>query len=417
MAPIINPPPVTFESRLSELFRTLHETHGGPAYLSRSQLDEVRKGAEQQLREAGDEDEDSYLAACSWTMDQLLDPMASHLRPTQAVAARERFHGRISLGLTVRTKLVRQPADHALLLPWSGWRRVSVVRRVEDGSAAARAGVQEGDELLEVSGFALSGASRAAALEIVDIGPEGEVVPITLRESANVRTVHLRRATVPLTTVSCRSLDCGTARCNIVTISSFGSTTAAELRAALRKLRQAKGADEVLVFDLRGNEGGLLPEAIDACRMLLPSGAHILSLCKTCPPRVVKSFHRRWYHRSELPASRAHARGHPYVVLVNRASASSAEIFAGALAHSGGALVVGQRTYGKGSSQAVVYQTDGHAVSFTAYTLAVGRHGGRRVDLANGVEPQVRWSWRAPRSSVIAMNGEVERALRVALGE
>jgi C-terminal processing protease CtpA/Prc len=101
------------------------------------------------------------------------------------------------------------------------------------------------------------------------------------------------------------------------------------------------------------------------------------------------------------------------VVLVDRASASSAEVFAGALAQSGGALVVGQCTYGKGSSQAVVYQSDGHAVSFTAYTLAVGRRRGRQmIDLSMGVEPQVRWRWRTARLNVLPVaNAELERAL------
>ena len=81
----------------------------------------------------------------------------------------------------------------------------------------------------------------------------------------------------------------------------------------------------------------------------------------------------------------------PLVVLVNDASASSAEVFAGALAHAGGAQVIGTRTYGKGSSQAVCYQTDGYAVSFTAYTLTVGkRHGHVRLD-GRGVTPHLKW--------------------------
>lgn len=392
--------------RLGELFDTLRRTHGGPAYIPIRSLQDLQQHAEKRLRE--DDSEEAFLDVCSWAMRQLLDPLATHMRPSQAVAARERFHGRVSLGLKLEMRFARQPASGRL---WHGWRRVSVVRSVEEGSAAEHAGLQAGDEVLEVCGLPLVGASREEALEIVDMGPEGEVVPITLRKRAAIRTVKLTRTIVPLSTVSCRPLSCGAMRCNIVTISSFGSTTAAELRAHLRKLRSTS-KNEMLVFDLRGNEGGLLPEAISACRMLLPRGAHILSLCKAAPPRVVKSYHRRWFHRSELPGVNKRRDHPPYVVLVDRASASSAEVFAGALAQSGGALVVGQCTYGKGSSQAVVYQSDGHAVSFTAYTLAVGRRRGRQMlDLAMGVEPQVRWRWRTARSTLPVANAELERAL------
>lgn len=401
--------------RLGELFRTMRDTHGGPAYLSRRELDKVQRDAERMMLRSTDEggseaDEESFHAASAWAMAQLRDPLAAHLRPWQAVAARERFHGHISLGLTLESKLVRQAA--ASRWPWGRWRRASIVSSVAAGSAAARAGLQTGDELLEVGGLPISGPLRHEALQVLDEGPEGEMVPITLRaQRASMRTVRLCRRTVPLTTVSYRSVSCralANGVAHVVTISSFGSTTAAELRSALRQLRSAHVGD-VLVFDLRCNEGGLLPEAIGACRMLLPCGAHILSLCKTAPQRVVKSYHRRWYHRCELPMA---IRSRPYVVLVNRASASSAEVFAGALAHSGGALVIGTRTYGKGSSQAVVYQTDGHAISFTAYTLAVGQRGRHRVPLSEGVEPHMPWRWRAPRGVRVAADAEIERVLQ-----
>ena len=64
-----------------------------------------------------------------------------------------------------------------------------------------------------------------------------------------------------------------------------------------------------------------------------------------------------------------------------------------ALAHAAGALVVGTCTYGKGSSQAVVYLPDGFAASFTAYTLSVGRRRGDQPLDGVGVEPHVAWSW------------------------
>ena len=465
-------PRVQYMERLDELFRSLRTTHGGPAYVSKSGLEFVRREAEERLQEASTLGEDTYLAVCAWAMAQLADPLSSHLRPLQAIAARERFHGRVGLGLTLKTIKLRCGGGtggdsdggggggsatvgdtstlHTQLGRWwrrvsdrrSSWRRASMVSAVEDGSAAARGGLRVGDELLQVGGLSISQQeTRRAALDLLEEGPEGEAVAVAYRrpDAAGDSSVRLTRTPVPLSTVRWHPLQCSglvTGVAHVVAISTFGSHTADELKAALRRLRRyeserrgnrSASADApratTIVFDLRGNEGGLLPEAIAASRMVLPRGAHILSLCKEAPDRrVVKTFRRRWYHRNELPAHMA--KSHPLIVLVNHASASSAEVFAAALAHSGGAVVVGQQTYGKGSSQAVVYQSDGHAISFTAYTLAVG-NGRRRVPLSHGVEPRVRWRWRANAALSTdllepvdrADSEEVRRAIRLAAAE
>ena len=521
--------------RLRDLVASMKATHGGPAYVTEDALDDALSYAEDLVQddEHGNEcSEDAYTSACTWFMRQLSDPMASHLRPTQAIAARERFHGRTSLGLTLHMKLIPEEEDETArsmaatevesssgsvysllatcgagprswLRRWRrGWRRAAVVMEIAAGSPAAHAGIQPGDELLEVGGQPCVGPTRAAALELLESGVEGSSISVTCRRQqqesrrvaasasreslATTRTFRLRRVAIPPATVRCRDLAHGTA--HLVVISSFGSTTAGELRAALRALRsRPQPPPATLVFDLRGNEGGLLPEAIAACRMLLPAGGHVVSLRKEAPPQVAHAYHRRWWHRCELPfriitmadaadgeastssaadeashAARAEGRRRalashagpppaptgaegdgeegtgagaaggralsddewggvrhmpgtcaPLVVLVNDASASSAEVFAGALAHAGGAQVIGQRTYGKGSSQAVVYQRDGYAISFTAYTLAVGRRRGEQP-LRHGVEPDVPWRWRAPRSVRAANDAEIERALSAA---
>ena len=462
-------------------------THGGPAYVTSEAVDRALSAAEEMVKdddEGNECSEETYNAACAYVMRQLLDPMASHLRPTQAVNARERFHGRASLGLAFCVQLVPAEqdgdpahsgagADSTLLPGWfrrwcRGWRRAAVITDIDDGSPAARAGIRRGDELLEVDGQPCAGRTRSAALEMLGYGAEGSAVSLTCRRREHVaaastqRTVSLRRVAVPPATVRSRPLAHGTA--HLLEISSFGSTTAAELRAELRALRRNRATPPAtLVFDLRGNEGGLLPEAIAACRMVLPIGAHVISLRKEAPARVAIAYRRRWWHRCELPrlgsaaaasaacggdaadadatssgggssssgggsggsSSSSGADGGvrllpgscaPLVVLVSHASASSAEVFAGALKHAGGAQIVGQQTYGKGSSQAVVYQRDGCAVSFTAYTLAVGARRGIR-QLSNGVEPNVRWCWRAPRSVRAANDAEVERALSAAAVE
>lgn len=483
------PHPDSRRGRLHELVRSVRETHGGPAYVSEPEIDEAFQRAERMLENVPEHDdaeanEEVFASACAHIMGSLRDPLASHLRPAQAVAARERFHGRASVGLKLHMCLVEKEdevetaASSSVGRPWvlrwswpirrARWRRAALVSEVAAGSSAARAGIREGDELIEVGGERVEGRTRRHAIDMLEHGPEGSEVCVTTlaphdnakpsrRRKPAGRTVWLTRVATPPATVVGRSIANG--RAHLVVISSFGATTATELRAELRAMRR-RPADGVasegssaldgsgpstLVFDLRGNEGGLLPEAVNAARMVLPTGRHVVSLGKESPLRVSKAYRVRWYHRCELPkqlrracarqrgtmflrpdvyggggsgsgVSGSAASGMPppaaLVVLVNGASASSAEVFAGALAHAGGAVVVGQRTYGKGSSQAVVYQRDGYAASFTAYTLTMGRRSGRVLLDGVGVRPHVEWRWRAPRGmSRVADDAEVERVL------
>ena len=517
-------------SRLCELFRSMRSTHGGPAYVSRRELDAIRRKTETRLREerpspeemragAGDPfeqtgssaaEERRYRHACASAMRALMDPLAAHLSPTSAVMTRERFHGRASFGITLKMRLVRAKpravASHAdadvggdggdgCWSPlrcawrrwvgggrgWGGWRMAALVSEIVSGSPAEVAGVRAGDELLAVCDHPCSGPTMASALELLDDGVEGEEVTLTLLRTAPPQldgkasqaarstaaraepraplsrspttwTVRLLRTPLLERTVTSRALCDGSV--HLIQIDAFGATTAGELRAALGALRRHSAAKRggraggracaTLVLDVRGNAGGLLHEAVAACRMMLPMGAHIVSLNKEAPRRTVQAFRRRWYHRCELPPAIRTAwcgagggggageggggeggkggeggggeggGGVPLVILVDDASASSAEVFAAALAHAAGAIVIGQPTFGKGSSQAVVYQSDGYAIAFTAYTLAVGRRRGERP-LSQRVQPHVPWRWRAWRSrGQLSDDAEVVRALAAA---
>ena len=247
-------------SRLHALVASVRETHGGPAYISGADLDSACRAAEETLGEA--EDEEAYASACALVMGALRDPLASHLRPAQAVAARERFHGRTSLGLSLHMCIVpgvqlgssegRATTSARSSWWWSRrsalprWRRAALVTQVREGSPAARAGIREGDELLEVGDTEVAGQSRAAALSLLDEGPEGSAVRLRLRtpdehaRGASAgragRTVCLRREATPPPTVVSRPIARGHAQ--LVVISSFSATTAAELRDALRALQR-----------------------------------------------------------------------------------------------------------------------------------------------------------------------------------
>merc|ERR1719149_578024 len=157
----------------------------------------------------------------------------------------------------------------------------------------------------------------------------------------------------------------------VLRLEIFGANTASELRVLLRQLRHHPTPPRALVIDLRDNDGGLLTAAVSSARMLLPAGSHLLSLQKSAPPPALRA--------SDAP---------PILVLVNERTASAAEVLAAALRHSGRAVLVGGRTFGKGMSQALVYQRDGAALLFTVYQLASGkRHA--TVPLTRGVEPDL----------------------------
>ncbi|KAL1514511.1 hypothetical protein AB1Y20_003610 [Prymnesium parvum] len=385
------PPP----SSLRELFDTLQRTHGGPAFLTPSQLRTLR-------RDALSAPSASFASACAWVMSQLNDPYAAYLAPSQVGQLRERFHGVVGVGLemtAVRPSWWRR---------WHDEPRMRVkVKRVVAGSTAERAGIKVGDEILDIDDTPVSSVDSVALSEWLE-GEEGSRVALRLRSRDGTRTrrLSLRRAPIPVRTVTAQglpSLVVTRRSCSplLLRISHFGSTTALELRQALR--RRASSAAP-LVIDVRCNEGGLLPEAVAAARMFLPRGATVLSLWK--PKRKVHTYRRRWYHRGELSTRSIP----PLYVLVDENSASAAEIFAGALGASGRAVVIGTATYGKGASQALAYMSDGSAVRFTVYTLRVGS---TEWDLACGVRPDVQWRWRSRWLHSRFVDGlEVTRALR-----
>jgi len=439
-----------YRERLHELFHSISHTHGGPAYVRRADLLALRREAE---KKCGD-DEETYLRACRWAVQQLSDPLATFLAPDDADALRERFHGPAHIGIELGMTLERRTSSAPGWWATRGWVRRPTVLTVDENSPAEAAGVRPGDRLLAVGGTSVAATTLRAAAAQLEV-PEGCELRLTLASpcaaaaassSASVapeaREVRLTSRRAPPPTVSSRPLP-GLAGAHLVSIAAFSASTAAELRRELRRLcRPAAAAaaappPRCLVFDVRGNEGGLLTQAVAAARLVLPLGAHVLSLQKHAPCRTARRYYRRWYHRSALPrvaaaegggatggaaggvAGGATAGGPPaLLVLVDSASASSAEIFAGALATAGGATVLGMPTYGKGTSQAMVSQPDGYAVSFTAYTLSVGCGG--RGDIAlhpltRGVTPHVPWRWRKAHGARGADDAEVTRAVAAAL--
>lgn len=252
-----------------------------------------------------------------------------------------------------------------------GLRVASVFHR----SPAERAGIEPGDVIVSVEGESIAGQSSSEATNRIK-GPEGTQVTIGLRDgkSGRTRELTLTRAEVTLPNVSGKVEKVGGHELGYVRLLSFSEGAHAQLRHAARKV-EGKGA-EGIVLDLRGNPGGLLEEAVLCASVFLPEGEVVVSTDSRTQGRTV--------HKTvggNLPRR-------PLVVLIDRGTASAAEILAAALADDGGAEVVGTRSFGKG-----VFQEEENLANGGALKLTVGEYfTPKGVNLAesHGIHPDVK---------------------------
>lgn len=214
-----------------------------------------------------------------------------------------------------------------------------LVMHVIPASPAERAGVRAGDHLVGVGGRSIGGLSVDEAAHLLQ-GPEGSLVTLAiLRAPSPARAVTVRREHVEVPSIEdVRMLD-ATAGIAALKLSSFQKTTAADLEAALRRLDAA--GMRSLVIDLRGNPGGLLSAAVDVADLFLERGL------------VVATRGRSPDEDFNYSAGRPGTWRVPLVVVIDGDSASSSEIFAGAIRDHARGTIVGSRSYGKGSIQGI----------------------------------------------------------------
>ena len=222
-----------------------------------------------------------------------------------------------------------------------------------DGTPAAKAGLQSGDVIVRVNNTALDRMTLDQAVALMRGKPGTAVTLLVLRRGASQPlSFTLTRAEVHLASVRSRLLQPGY---GYLRISQFSADTADGVRAAVQALvKQNQGALKGLVLDLRNNPGGLLDAAVDVGDDFLNSGV-IVAARGRAPD---SNFVRRATPGDILS-------GAPMVVLVNAGTASAAEITAGALKDDHRALILGTRTFGKGSVQTVIPLPEGGALKLT----------------------------------------------------
>ncbi len=256
-----------------------------------------------------------------------------------------------------------------------------VVRVVSpiDGTPAARAGIQAGDFLTALDGESIVGVTLNDAVRRMR-GDVGTPITVTVtREGVDPFDVTLTREIINVRAVTAR-VD---GNIGIIRISTFNERTGSMLQDAIRQVRRDTGGRlGGVVLDLRNNPGGLLDQAIEVSSAFLDGG------------EVVSTRGRRAEQVQRYNARRGDdLAGIPVVVLINGASASAAEIVAGALQDRNRALVVGMASFGKGSVQTVIPLQGGRDGALRLTTARYYTPAGRSIQGA-GIEPDMEVSAR-----------------------
>ena len=209
-----------------------------------------------------------------------------------------------------------------------------------DGSPAKEIGIKAGDYITEVDGESILGLSLNEAVDMMR-GKPGEAISITVvRMDEDPITYDLVREIIKRQPAKAEIKD----GVGYIRISSFNEKTADSLEKSIKDLKtQFGGRVPGVVLDLRGNPGGLLDQSIRVSSAFLDGGEVV-----STRGRAADDTERYNAQRSEL------LKGVPLVVLVDGASASASEIVAGAIQDRGRGLVVGRKTFGKGSVQSVI---------------------------------------------------------------
>ena len=231
-------------------------------------------------------------------------------------------------------------------------RRGILTERVLHGSPAAKAGLERGDVIVSVDGKPLAGKSLLVAKERIT-GPEGTSVRLGIVRPGHpgVESVRVTRAEIVTPVTSTRIKRVDGRKLGYVRFSSFTDGSNELVAKAVRRVER-EGAQGI-VLDLRGNGGGLLQEAVSIASLFLSKG------------QVVVSTSSRAQGHSVYRASGDNLPKLPVVVLIDRDTASSAEILTAALADDAGATVVGTRSYGKGVFQQEIPLSNGGALKLT----------------------------------------------------
>ena len=231
---------------------------------------------------------------------------------------------------------------------------VKVIAPIDD-TPAQRAGVEAGDLVIRLDDTPVKGMSLPEAVKLMRGEPGTDIVLTIVREGVDrpIR-ITITRDVIHVTSVRSRSLEPGY---GYVRISQFQLRTGESLREEVGKLREEAGDDDGLkgvVLDLRNNPGGVLNAAVSVSDAFLDEGIIVYTDGRMNDAKL--TFNAKGSDILD---------GIPLVVLVNAGSASASEIVAGALQDHGRAVIMGEKTFGKGSVQTILPLENGSALKLT----------------------------------------------------
>ena len=250
---------------------------------------------------------------------------------------------------------------------------VKVVSPIED-TPAARAGVKPGDLIIRLDDKAVKGLTLTEAVRFMRGKPGSDITLTIVREGATKPLkITLTRAVIKIQSVKSRMLESGF---GYVRVTQFQAGTDKGLAEALKKLEtENKGTLRGMILDLRNNPGGVLNSAVGVSDAFLDKGLIVYT-----EGRVADSKMKLSATPGDLLS------GAPMVVLINGGSASASEIVAGALQDHKRAVIMGTKSFGKGSVQTIIPVSNGAALKIT--TARYYTPSGRSIQ-ASGIVPDI----------------------------
>ncbi len=248
---------------------------------------------------------------------------------------------------------------------------VTIVSPIED-TPAERKGLKSGDQIIKIEEQSTKNMDLYMAVKLMR-GKIGTDVTLTIFRESSTKTfdVTITRAMIKIRSVKYKMID---KTIGYVRVSSFSQATTRELNSALSDMKN-KGMKRI-VLDLRNNPGGLLKQAVDVSDLFVGKGHTIVSTRGRTPDQNSQFFSNSWGDYADMPM----------VVIINAGSASASEIVAGAMQDLERAVVVGDRSFGKGSVQTIRRLSDGSGLSLT--TARYFTPSGKMIH-GIGIEPDV----------------------------
>ena len=288
-----------------------------------------------------------------------LDPHSSFLKPDDykelQIETKGSFGG-IGIEITIRKGML------------------TIVAPLE-GTPADRLGLKANDIIVKINGELTKDMTLMEAVHKMR-GPKGTKVTLTIMRKGwkAPKDFEIIRDIISIRSVRSKVLEPSYA---YVRITSFQSSTAKDLRKTLKKLEKGSKTHTLkgLILDLRNNPGGLLDQAVEVSDIFLDKGLIVYT-----KGRLKNQQMEFAAHKNETPHN------YPIIVLVNEGTASASEIVAGALQDHKRALILGVKTFGKGSVQTVIPLRDGSAMRLT--TALYYTPSGRSIQ-ATGIEPDI----------------------------